>query len=208
MEKIFQNKKRVILAILLFFVAFHIFNNAALAQVQLETALPTIQGPDGVLQPEKGLPEYINYLFIFGLGLIAILALAQMMVGGITYILAAGNVTKVEDAKNTIQQALLGLGLLLVSYLLLKTINPDLVNLRAPNLAPLKFKGVLPTTPTDPNEPPQSGRPSVLLYNVTGRDACANIKGQEFYPCKTYCLATPGLCNSSTICCGTNPNKP
>ncbi|MDP2946372.1 MAG: hypothetical protein Q8N61_02890, partial [bacterium] len=53
----------------------------------------------------------------------------------IKYILAAGNVVKVEDAKDTIQQALLGLGLLLVSYLLLRTINPDLINLKNPNPA-------------------------------------------------------------------------
>ncbi len=109
------------------------------AQIQLETALPSISGQPS---PNQGLPEYINYLFIFGLGLVAILALTQMMIGGLTYILAAGNVAKTEDAKDTIQQALLGMGLLLASYLLLRTINPDLVNLRAPNLGPSQFKGL------------------------------------------------------------------
>lgn len=108
-----------------------------LAQVRLETGLPGV--PGGQLPAGQELPSYINYLFIFGLGLIAFLALGQMMLGGINYILAAGNVAKVEDAKNTIQQALLGLGLLLVSYLLLRTINPDLVNLRNPVLAPQSF---------------------------------------------------------------------
>ncbi len=116
---------------------------AAMAQVRLETGLPNI--PGGQLPVGQELPSYINYLFIFGLGTIAVLALAQMMVGGLTYILAAGNVAKVENAKDTIKQALLGLGLLLVSYLLLRTINPDLVNLRNPNLTPTQFQGQ--TTP-------------------------------------------------------------
>lgn len=111
----------------------------AQAQVQLETALPSIPGQP---LPNKGIPEYINYLFIFGLGLVAILALTQMMLGGLTYILAAGNVAKTEDAKDMVQQALLGMGLLLASYLLLRTINPDLVNLKAPNLVPNQFKGL------------------------------------------------------------------
>ncbi len=111
---------------------------AAIAQVKLETGLPNI--PGNQLTVGQELPSYINYLFIFGLSLIAFLALVQMMIGGLTYILAAGNVAKVEDAKNTIQQALLGLGLLLVSYLLLRTINPDLVNLRNPNLTPTQFQ--------------------------------------------------------------------
>lgn len=122
-----------------FFVCLILLSGVAAAQVQLETGLPNI--PNNQLEAGKELPSYINYLFIFGLGAIAILALARMMTGGIKYILAAGNVGEHEEAKKTIQQALLGLGLLLASYLLLKTINPDLVNLRNPNLTPASFTG-------------------------------------------------------------------
>ena len=114
------------------------FAPAALAQYQLETGLPGV--PGGRLPAGSELPSYIKYLFIFGLGLITILALGTMMFGGIQYILAAGNAAKTEEAKAWIQQALLGLGLLLVSYLLLRTINPDLVNLRNPNLTPTQFQ--------------------------------------------------------------------
>ena len=176
---------------------------AATAQVKLETGLPNI--PGGQLPAGQELPSYINYLFIFCLSLIAFLALGQMMIGGLTYIFAAGNVAKVENAKDTIEQALIGLGLLLVSYLLLRTINPDLVNLRNPNLTPTQFQGASTQTPTGPNEPPQSGRPSVLLYNVTSPQACASIGGEVFSPCQTYCLATPGLCGANNVCCGTKP---
>jgi len=177
--------------------------DSTLAQYKLETGLPNI--PGGQLPAGQELPSYINYLFIFGLGAIAILALAQMMLGGLTYILAAGNVAKVEDAKETIQQALLGLGLLLVSYLLLRTINPDLVNLRNPNLAPIEFQGEAPTSPTGPNEPPQPGRPSVFIYSVMLPEACADMGGQIFSPCQEYCRATPGLCSANNICCGKKP---
>lgn len=113
------------------------------AQVKLETGLPNI--PGNQLTTGQELPEYINYLFIFGLGLITVLALGQMTVGGIKYILAAGNVATVEDAKETIKQALIGLGLLLISYLLLRTINPDLVNLRTPKIAETLFRGESPS---------------------------------------------------------------
>ncbi len=124
---------------ILFFVSCFMFYDSALAQVKLETGLPNI--PGGQLPVGQELPSYINYLFIFGLSLVAFLALGQMMLGGLTYILAAGNVANKVAAKETIQQALLGLGLLLVSYLLLYTINPDLVNLRNPNLTPTQFEG-------------------------------------------------------------------
>ncbi len=142
-------KKYIFIIILLFAIsctllAISYAPYAAMADVKLETALPNMPGAPA---PSSGLPGYINYLFIFGLSLIAFLALTQMMIGGLTYILAAGNVAKVEDAKDTIKQALLGLGLLLVSYLLLRTINPDLVNLRNPNLTPTQFQVQTQFTP-------------------------------------------------------------
>jgi hypothetical protein len=148
---------------ILFSIFYFLFSTSVMAQVKLETGLPNI--PGGQLPKGQELPSYINYFFIFGLSLIAFLALTQMMIGGLTYILAAGNVAKIEDAKDTIKQALLGLGLLLVSYLLLYTINPDLVNLRNPNLAPTQFKGQTQTSTAEnpymsgPTSNAEAGKP-------------------------------------------------
>ncbi|MCX6813008.1 MAG: hypothetical protein NTV77_00730 [Candidatus Azambacteria bacterium] len=133
-----RNTKLITFMFVLFFVSCFMFYDSAMAQVKLETGLPNI--PAAGLTPGQELPSYIRYLFIFGLSLVAFLALTQMMIGGLTYILAAGNVADKIAAKDTIKQALIGLGLLLVSYLLLNTINPDLVNLRNPNLTPTQFK--------------------------------------------------------------------
>ena len=126
--------KNLIISFIILYSIFYILYSAppALTQVELETGLPG----HATVPTETALPSYINYLFVFGLGLITILALTQMIIGGITYILAAGNAAKVEEAKDMISQALLGIGILLISYLLLRTINPDLVNLRNPNLTP------------------------------------------------------------------------
>jgi len=188
----------------IFTVFYLLFAASAMAQVKLETGLPGI--PSSGLPVGQELPSYINYLFIFSLGLVTILALTQMIIGGITYILAAGNAAKVEDAKDMILQALLGVGILLISYLLLRTINPDLVNLRNPTLIPTSFiPAPTPTMPTGPEVPPIPGIPSELIYNVTSPQACAGAGGQAFSPCQTYCLATPGLCSAGTVCCGTKP---
>lgn len=130
--------KKIKILFLIGAISLLFFAPVALAQYKLETGLPNV--PGGQLPAGSELPSYIKYLFIFGLGLITILALGVMIFGGIQYILAAGNAAKTEDAKAWIQQALLGLGLLLVSYLLLRTINPDLVNLRNPNLTPIQFQ--------------------------------------------------------------------
>ncbi|KKQ91087.1 MAG: hypothetical protein UT16_C0026G0004 [Candidatus Azambacteria bacterium GW2011_GWA2_39_10] len=162
-----------------------LFAVSVMAQVKLETGLPGI--PSSGLPVGQELPSYINYLFIFSLGLVTILALTQMIIGGITYILAAGNAAKVEDAKDMILQALLGVGILLISYLLLRTINPDLVNLRNPTLIPTSFiPAPTPTMPTGPEVPPIPGIPSELIYNVTSPQACAGAGGQAFSPCQTF----------------------
>lgn len=133
-----QNKNKILY---LCFVCLILLPGIVAAQTRLDMALPEISGQPA---PSEGLPAFINYLFVFGLGAIALLALAQMMIGGIEYVLAAGNVAKHEDAVDRIQQALIGMGLLLVSYLLLNTINPDLVNLKDPSLKPLLYKGQVP----------------------------------------------------------------
>lgn len=145
-------KKYIFIIILLFAISGSLLTishmpYAAKAQVRLETGLPDVPTS---LPVGTELPSYIRYLFVFGLSLITILALTQMIIGGTLYILAAGNAAKVEDAKDTIFQALLGVGILLISYLLLRTINPDLVNLRNPNLAPTQFKGDGSTTQNTP----------------------------------------------------------
>jgi len=181
---------------ILFFVSCFMFYDSVIAQVKLETALPNIPN---VPAPSGGLPQYINYLFIFGLGLIAFLALGQMMIGGLTYILAAGNVAKVEDAKNTIQQALLGLGLLLVSYLLLYTINPDLVNLRNPKLTPTQFQGLSPST-----EIFGSGGKSYQWAEIPKNKYCVDVLGKD------WVNVDGNLCQSPSpswtfACCGYFP---
>lgn len=165
-----------------FFICLILLSGSAAAQVQLETGLPNI--PGNRLDAGKELPQYINYLFIFGLGAITILALAQMMTGGIKYILAAGNVGEKADAKDTIQQALLGLGLLLASYLLLKTINPDLVNLRNPNLTPAQFKGEIPPGMSVEDYLKQFCKP----YNCASQcktDCAQGVWDNDFCGCKT-----------------------
>ncbi len=154
-------KKYIFIIILLLTISYTPY--AAIAQVKLETGLPNI--PGGQLPAGQELPQYIKYLFIFGLGLITILALGEMTLGGIYYILAAGNSALAADAKDRIFQALIGLGVILFSYLFLRIINPDLVNLRNPGLTPKSFQFPTETVPGTTITP---GAPGVNLINCPG----------------------------------------
>lgn len=78
---------------------------------------------------ESDLPALIQRLYKFIIGVIAVLAFIMITVGGFKWIMAAGNAATIQDAKTTITSAVSGLVLALLSYLILQTINPNLINL-------------------------------------------------------------------------------
>ena len=75
----------------------------------------------------KTLSEFVGYAFKLGLGIAVVLTIVMIMFGGIQYMTTESFNGK-GDARKRINDALIGLGLALVSYLLLYTINPCLVD--------------------------------------------------------------------------------
>jgi len=121
MKKIFFITLLLIILCSLFAVHF------ALAGYKIEVALPGM--PVG--QTEFTLSEYIRYIYLFGLGLVGVAALGALVYGGFVYMLS-GTITSKEEAKSWIWGAISGLVLALAAYLILNTINPDLVSLKEP----------------------------------------------------------------------------
>jgi len=66
-------------------------------------------------------------LFQFGMGLIGLSALIMIVFGGIVYMTAGDSQERIKKAKGYINNAIFGLILALLSFLILYTINPDLV---------------------------------------------------------------------------------
>lgn len=79
---------------------------------------------------------YIYEVFIFALGIVGLAALAFLVYGGIRYILSAGNPSALADAKDRMTAALIGVVLLLSSYLILNTIDPRLLQLTITDIKP------------------------------------------------------------------------
>jgi len=114
-----------------FFAALLILFCSSFSVVEggLEIGYPTVPGietPD----EETRLPEYIKYIFNFSVIIVGILAFAVMVYGGIFYLISAGDPTKISDAKSRIFGGIVGLVLLLMTYLILTTINPELAILK------------------------------------------------------------------------------
>jgi len=81
------------------------------------------------------LAEYINWLYKYSLGLIGLLALVAIIIGGFYWLLAGGSASRVTEAKSWISAAITGLALALSSFLILNTINSNLIKLPSLKIA-------------------------------------------------------------------------
>jgi len=72
---------------------------------------------------------YLNNIYKFGISITGILAVFMIALSSFSYIVTSvGNSSKMMDAKERIQNALIGLVIALTAYLLLYVINPDLIS--------------------------------------------------------------------------------
>ena len=74
------------------------------------------------------LEEYLTWAFRFVLALAGFLAVMMIVIGGVEYIISGANESMRGEAKKRIENAIWGLVMALVSYLVLYTINPSLVD--------------------------------------------------------------------------------
>lgn len=122
----------LIISIILFSLAGFVFAQGR----QLEIEYPEIEGeqPEQVTTP---VPEYFKYVFNFLIWISGLIALIVLIYAGFQYFTSAGSPERINDAKSRISAALLGILILFGSYLILITINPDLIVFRLPRLKPI-----------------------------------------------------------------------
>ncbi|MDD3006449.1 MAG: pilin [Candidatus Pacebacteria bacterium] len=92
---------------------------------------PLVKIP-GVDATEVNISNYLIGIYNFLLSIVGIVAVVMLIIGGMKYIMAAGSGGAVSSAKETIKDAILGLLLALLSYVIVGTINPDVLYLRQP----------------------------------------------------------------------------
>jgi len=89
------------------------------------------------IQENMSLTALVSSLFAFLLAIAGIAAFVMIVFGGVKYLASAGDPSKMKDAKDQIFAAILGLIILFSSWMILNTINPNLVELREPGESPL-----------------------------------------------------------------------
>jgi len=74
--------------------------------------------------------QYINSLYNYGVAIAGILAAIILMAGGLLWLISGGDASKVTQAKELIEGSVTGLVIVMTSYLLLFTVNPELTKFK------------------------------------------------------------------------------
>jgi len=138
------------------------------------------------------LPAYIVAIYNFALMVIGIICFGALLYGGLRYLTSVGKPAAIGDARDQIFSAILGLIILFSAYLILRTINPELVILRE---KPLETKYCTTST-----------------INCTSNANCPadypNCGGGMCNTCPSQ-TCNAGRCNYSlNICDGSTPCPP
>gem|GEM_PF-3192575 len=120
-----RRKTFVIFAAAALFLAFGPGNFPALAAGYE----PLVSIP-GVKDAEVDISSYLKGIYNFLLSIVGIVSVVMLIIGGMKYITAAGSGGAVSSAKETIKNAILGLLLALLSYVIISTINPDVLYIK------------------------------------------------------------------------------
>ncbi len=126
------------------------------------------------------LASYIDGLYRYGTGAIAILAIITMMIAGVIWITAGGKEERIADAKQWIGGSLMGLLIALSSFMILNIINPALTVLSPIKIAYIGAFDLLPQEPgvgEDPDPQTQSNTPG--SYPSVG-GSCFPVAGNSY----------------------------
>lgn len=167
---------------------FFIFNfSFSFAQTQYNLIEPLPGLGQEPLKQVSGFPEYISRIIPFLLAFAALAAFVQIVFGGILRATSGGNPTAIGDANDRIWQAILGLVLAFSAYLILRTINPDLVSLKflvpEVTIAPTQIPNATPVPSTGSGE-----------GTTIGENNCYAGKKAFGYPLKNAATGFPKYC--------------
>lgn len=98
-------------------------------------------GFEKICSKELGIGVCIQQIYLLALGLGAIVALLMIILAGYRYMTAKGNASQVENAKEALTSAFIGLIIIFVAFILLYLINPDLVKFRKFGFPPIESPG-------------------------------------------------------------------
>ncbi len=117
-------------------------SKATLAEYVPMEPIPGTEGTAAI----SSFPAYVNAVYKFLVWSVGIAAMFMISIGGFMYFTAAGNTSKMESGKRVIVDAIWGLVAVMVAWVVLNTINPNLTNINLQSVESLRGAGTTPTT--------------------------------------------------------------
>lgn len=100
----------------------------------LNLCYPAFPGLPVQLSLTMSIDQLVAWIYTLLITSSGVAAFGMITWGGIQWLTSRGNPSAVSDARDRIQKALLGLLIVLASFLILQVVNPDLTVLRSPQL--------------------------------------------------------------------------
>ncbi|MDD4290378.1 MAG: pilin [Patescibacteria group bacterium] len=156
------------------------------------TFTPEVGIPGFLGKKEVGgflLGDFLVALYKYLIGLSGIVVVIILILGAFEWVSAGGNQNKIGQAKERIKNAFIGMILLSCSYLILYTINPELINIK-----PIDIKNIKPVPLVDINKTEISGcslgwSPKAQKTTALSSAVIAGIKKQtSMDPCALYAV--------------------
>lgn len=151
MKRIKKKTKLIAYIVFLLFIFSGIKFAQATCNPQTDTycLLVPLGNMESVSPNQASFSAYLQQIIDIAIGLTGAIAVIMLIIGGLEYILSSVNEAAKSDAKSRITNAILGLLIALSGYVILNTINPDLLSLGFPQL---KSVTTVTSTPPSPEE--------------------------------------------------------
>jgi hypothetical protein len=163
------------------------------------TSLPGLSDVESAgLVSGDTLPAFFNALYRLTIGVAAVLAIIQIIRAGIAFMTSEGSVSKNENAKSLLGNAILGILLVLSPVIVFSIINPDILKLD------LNFEELQPTPKeTSTTTPTAIGTCGDYTPQIIpGDKVCNTAKG--YVSLATSCCR--GI-SAGSLCCGAPKTK-
>ncbi len=176
-----MKKFGLIISILLLVIAILCISNSAFAA----TTTVTLDEVTSAASPA----DFVAKLYQYALGIAGTLAVIMIVYGEILYIISAGNTSKQSEARDIITSSIWGIVLLAGAYLILSTINPEIVNLKNPVVSSPPTSSGGGITPSGTNPPitggleDQQARSAIEGAGISVKRQCAAGEIETENPC-------------------------
>src|SRR5687767_15156272 len=118
-----MTKSKILLILVLAFALFAVADFALAQGGGTAPGLGVPRQPAGLPgNPSDTITEWIVRLVNYALGIVAILAVAYLIYGGFLYITSGGDSEASEAGKNAIKNAIIGLIIIILSFVVITTI--------------------------------------------------------------------------------------